>query len=65
MELDRETYKRIKHMDKVELSNYLVSVYQKGSEAGINAAANMAQTKPLAVLAQPNNAVVKDDRTEV
>lgn len=35
LELDRETYKNIKHMDKVTLSNYLVSVYQRGYEAGV------------------------------
>lgn len=34
-ELDREAYKNIKHMDKVTLSNYLVSVYQRGYEAGV------------------------------
>ena len=32
--LDRETYKAIKHMDKVELSNYLESIYRKAYEAG-------------------------------
>lgn len=35
LELDREAYKRIKHMDKVTLSNYLVSVYQRGYAAGV------------------------------
>lgn len=35
--LDREAYKNIKHMDKVTLANYLVSVYQKGYLAGLNA----------------------------
>jgi len=35
LELDRETYKNIKHMDKVTLSNYLVSVYKRGYEAGV------------------------------
>lgn len=35
MVLDRETYKKIKHMDKVTLSNYLVSVYKRGYQAGV------------------------------
>lgn len=35
LELDRETYKNIKHMDKVALSNYLVSVYKRGYDAGV------------------------------
>lgn len=35
MVLDRETYKKIKHMDKVTLRNYLVSVYKRGYQAGV------------------------------
>lgn len=35
VELDREAYKHIKHMDKVTLSNYLVSIYQRGFAAGV------------------------------
>jgi len=43
MVLDRETYKKIKHMDKVTLANYLVSVYQKGYLAGLNASITKAE----------------------
>lgn len=35
LELDRETYKNIKHMDKVSLSNYLATIYQRGYQAGV------------------------------
>ncbi|MBP3539985.1 MAG: hypothetical protein J6J62_09095 [Oscillospiraceae bacterium] len=37
-ELDRDTYKNIKHMDKVALSNYLLAVYVKGYQAGAKSA---------------------------
>lgn len=41
LELDRETYKNIKHMDKVTLSNYLVAVYQRGYKAGVKSMNNV------------------------
>lgn len=43
--LDRETYKNIKHMDKVTLANYLMSVYQKGYLAGVKAGITKAESE--------------------
>lgn len=36
--ISRDTYKRVKHMDKVEMTAYLEALYAKGYEAGYNAA---------------------------
>lgn len=36
-QLSREQYKKIKHMDKVELADYLGRVYRRGREAGYEA----------------------------
>ena len=56
MSLDRETYKKIKHMDKVELSNYLSAIYLKGREAGMKAASGIAETvKAVTNAAPPSN----------
>lgn len=56
MVLDRETYKKIKHMDKVELSNYLSAIYLKGREAGMKAASGIAETvKAVTNAAPPSN----------
>lgn len=36
-QLSRDQYKQIKHMDKVELADYLGRVYRRGREAGYEA----------------------------
>ena len=40
--ISRDTYKRVKHMDKVEMTAYLESLYTRGYEAGYKAAAEIA-----------------------
>lgn len=35
--IPRETYKRVKHMDRTEMSDYLSNVYMKGITTGYNA----------------------------
>lgn len=58
LELDREAYKNIKHMDKVTLSNYLVSVYQRGYEAGVKSMNDVISA------VAPKTAVPKAVKTE-
>lgn len=57
IELGRDVYKSIKHMDKVTLSNYLVSVYQRGFDAGVKSMKN-------AILAAPKTAIPEAVTTE-
>lgn len=46
LHLDRETYKRIKHMDKVELSNYIEAVYTKAFSKGYEAGKKAMKIAP-------------------
>lgn len=45
MQMKREDYKAIKHMDKAQMSAYLVRVYQKGYEAGVKAMADQVKAE--------------------
>ena len=59
-QLSREQYKTIKHMDKVELADYLGRVYRRGYEAGYEAAIEQAKAQvaadEAALLAQSGEA---------
>jgi len=39
MQMKREDYKAVKHMDKQQLTAYLQRVFKRGYEAGLKAAA--------------------------
>lgn len=40
MEMKREDYKAVKHMDKAQLTAYLARVYRRGYEAGVKTLAS-------------------------
>lgn len=44
--IDRETYKNIKHMDKVQLSDYLEAVYKRAYEKGFAAGKKAGRIAP-------------------
>ena len=44
--IDRETYKNIKHMDKVQLANYLEAIYKKAYEKGFEAGKKAGRIAP-------------------
>lgn len=47
--MSREDYKRVKHMDKATMTQYLYAVWKRGYEAGIESvtgAAGMNEGKP-------------------
>ena len=46
MQMKRDDYKAIKHMDKKQLTEYLSRVYRRGYEAGLKA--GMAQAAKVA-----------------
>lgn len=46
MEMKREDYKAVKHMDKAQLTAYLARVYRRGYEAGVKALASEMKNAP-------------------
>lgn len=53
MQMKRDDYKAIKHMDKQQLTAYLTRLYRRGYEAGLKAAAEQgAKAAPIPVQAE-------------
>lgn len=44
--MHREDYKAIKHMNKAEMTSYLQRIYQRGYNAGYQAAVKSVATQP-------------------
>jgi hypothetical protein len=47
MQMKREDYKAVKHMNKDQLTNYLQRVYTRGYEAGLKAMTGPGTKKPI------------------
>ncbi len=60
MMMKREDYKRVKHMDRMQMTAYLQNIYQRGYAAGMQALAKPPASKATPEAEAPENSLASE-----